>query len=129
MLKVTPMSTENRLFSDLSRMTEGAFNALSGAKSEFDTMMRQRFERFLESMNLVTREEFEAAAALAQRAREGEEALAERVAALEARVALLDGGKKPAPKPRARRKPAAKKTAAAPVADAASPETGDTGVA
>lgn len=123
------MSTENRLFSDLSRMTEGAFNALSGAKSEFDTMMRQRFERFLESMNLVSREEFEAAAALAQRAREGEEALAERVAALEARLALLDGGKKPAPKPRARRKPAAKKAEAAPVADAAPPESGGTDAA
>ena len=123
------MSTENRLFSDLSRMTEGAFSALSGAKSEFDTMMRQRFERFLESMNLVSREEFEAAAALAQRAREGEEALAERVAALEARLALLDGGKKPAPKPRARRKPAAKKAEAAPVADAAPPESGGTDAA
>jgi BMFP domain-containing protein YqiC len=48
--------------------------------------MRDQFERILGRMNLVRREEFDAVQAMAAKARAEQEALAARVAALEARL-------------------------------------------
>lgn len=99
------MQTDNRLLDDLARVANGAVGALSGVRGEIETLVRQRVERFLADMDLVTREEFEAVKAVAAKARTEQEALEERVASLEAAIAAL---KKPAAK-RSRAKP---KTAA-----------------
>lgn len=48
--------------------------------------LRDQVERLLSRMKLVTREEFEVVEALAQKARAEQEILAERLAALEARL-------------------------------------------
>lgn len=96
------MQSENRFFDDFARMAEGAFNALSGARTEVEALMRQQIEHFAATMKLVTREELETVEALAAKAREAEEALAERVAVLEAELAEL----KAAARPRGRAKAA-----------------------
>ena len=86
------MQTDNRLLDDLARVASGALGALSGMRTEVETRLREQFERVLARMDLVTREEFDAVKAMAAKARGEEEALAERLAALEQRLAALAGG-------------------------------------
>ena len=86
------MQTDNRIFDDFARLAGGALNALTGLKTEMEALVRQQFESFLGGMNLVTREEFEAVQALAAKARDEQEALAQRLARLEAKL----GGAQPA---------------------------------
>jgi hypothetical protein len=50
-------------------------------------MVRQRFERWISDMDLVTRDEFEAVKAMAANARAEQEMLAKRVTALEEKLA------------------------------------------
>lgn len=83
------MQTDNRLFDDLSRVATGAVGTLAGLKREMEAMVRQRIERAIGGLDLVSRDEFEATRAMAERAREENEALKARVAALEA---ALGGG-------------------------------------
>ena len=59
---------------------------LTGVRDEVETRLREQFERILGRMNLVRREEFDAVQAMAAKARAEQEALAARVAALEARL-------------------------------------------
>jgi len=80
------MQTENKFFDDFARLAGGAFNAFGAFKTEFESQMRQQMESMLARLKLVTREEFEAVQAMAAKAREEQEALAKRVAALEARL-------------------------------------------
>ena len=97
------MQVDNRFLDDLARVANGAAGALSGVREEVEALVRQRAERFLADMDLVTRDEFEAVKAVAAKARLEQEALEARVAALEA--ALIDL-QKSALKPRRTRKPA-----------------------
>jgi BMFP domain-containing protein YqiC len=83
------MQSQNRFFDDLAKVAGGALGALSGLKQEMETMVRDRFERFMADNNMVPREEFEAVKAMAAEARLQQERLAARVAALEAQI----GGK------------------------------------
>jgi BMFP domain-containing protein YqiC len=98
------MQTQNRLLDDQARVANGAIGTLSGVKTEIETLVRQRFDAMLANMDLVTREDFDVVKAVAVKAREEQEALADRVAKLEA---ALTKSAKPA-----RNKPAAKKKAA-----------------
>jgi BMFP domain-containing protein YqiC len=58
----------------------------SGVRREFDTVMRTQAERILRELEVVQREEFEAVKEMARLAREENEALKARIAALEAKV-------------------------------------------
>jgi BMFP domain-containing protein YqiC len=78
------MQTNNRFFDDLARVASGAASTVAGIRQEFDAMVRQRFERLISDMDLVTRDEFEAVKATATNARAEQETLARRVAILEA---------------------------------------------
>jgi BMFP domain-containing protein YqiC len=78
------MQTDNRLLDDLTKIATGALGTLQGAKHEVEGVVRQRLEVLLAGMDLVTREEFEAVKAMAAAAREENERLAARIAALEA---------------------------------------------
>jgi BMFP domain-containing protein YqiC len=80
------MQTENRLFDDLARVASGALGTLSGMREEVEGRLRDHFERMLGRMNLVRREEFDAAQAMIAKARAAQEALEARVAALETRL-------------------------------------------
>lgn len=81
------MQTESRLFDDVARVAAGAMGAASGLRGEIDALVKRRLERLLAGMNLVKRDEFDAVKEMAARARSESEALAERVAVLEARLA------------------------------------------
>ena len=60
--------------------------ASQGMRREFDTMMRTQAERILRELDVVQREEFEAVKEMARLAREENEALKARIAALEAKL-------------------------------------------
>ncbi|HEX6980439.1 MAG TPA: accessory factor UbiK family protein [Alphaproteobacteria bacterium] len=89
------MQTDNRFLDDIARAASGALGALAGVRTEIESQLRGMMERWLKSQDLVTREEYEVVKAMATRAREENEMLAARVAALEAALAgRMDG---PAP--------------------------------
>jgi BMFP domain-containing protein YqiC len=74
-----------RLFDDLSRLITDAAGMAEGARREVETIVKAQFERLLAGMDVVTREEFEAVKEMAAKARSENEALAARIAALEAK--------------------------------------------
>jgi BMFP domain-containing protein YqiC len=78
------MQVDNRLLDDIARLANGALGSLASLKGEIDALVRQRIERLLAEMELVSRDEFEAAKALATNARVASETLEARVRALEA---------------------------------------------
>lgn len=88
---VVIMQTDNRLFDDLARMAGGALNALTGMKTEVESLVRQQIEQLGANLRLVTREEFDAVQAMAAKARDEQESLALRVAALEDELRRLKG--------------------------------------
>ena len=78
--------TSNRLFDEVARLMNDAAGVASGVRREFDTVMRTQAERVLRDLDVVQREEFEAVKEMARLAREENEALKARIAALEARL-------------------------------------------
>lgn len=91
------MQTRSRILDDIARLTNGAAGVASGMRDEIEALVQQRLERVLENLDLVRREEFEAIEAVAIRAREEQEALEKRVAALEKQLSAAPR-KKPAAK-------------------------------
>jgi BMFP domain-containing protein YqiC len=77
------MQTRNKLLDDLAQLMSNALGVAQGAKTEAETAMRSLMDRWLADRNFVTREEFDAVRAMAQKAREENEALSARLAALE----------------------------------------------
>lgn len=85
-----PMTqTTNRFFDELAKMMTDAAGAAQGLRREFESFMKAQGERVLREMDVVRRDEFEAVKAMAQRAREENEKLEARIAALEAELAAL----------------------------------------
>jgi BMFP domain-containing protein YqiC len=80
--------TSNRLFDELAKVMTDAAGAAQGVRREIETVVRGQADRVMADMDIVRREEFEAVKAMAEKARAENEALSERIAALEAR---LDG--------------------------------------
>ena len=78
--------TSNRLLDDLARLMTDAAGAAQGVRREAEGFFRAQAERVLRELDVVQREEFEAVRAMAQQAREENERLAQRLAALEARI-------------------------------------------
>ena len=78
--------TTNRFFDEIGRLMNDAAGAAQGMKREFDTVMRSQAERILRDLDIVKREEFEAVKEMARLAREENEALKVRIAALEAKL-------------------------------------------
>ncbi len=79
------MQTRSKILDDVAQLMSNAMGVAQGAKTEAETAMKGMIDRFLADRNLVTREEFDAVRAMAQKAREENEALKARIAALEAR--------------------------------------------
>jgi BMFP domain-containing protein YqiC len=80
------MQTRNRLLDDVSQLMTNAMGVAQGARTEAETAMKSLMDRWLADRDFVTREEFDAVRAMAQKAREENEALKARLAALEARI-------------------------------------------
>ena len=82
--------TSSRFFDDLSRLMNDAAGLADGARREVDTVLRSQLERLMAGMDVVTREEFEAAREMAALARAENDKMRERVAGLEARLASVE---------------------------------------
>ena len=78
--------TNNRFFDEIGRLMNDAAGAAQGVKREVDAVVRNQAERILRDLDLVKREEFDAVKDMARLAREENEALKTRVAALEAQL-------------------------------------------
>jgi BMFP domain-containing protein YqiC len=98
----------NRILDELAKLMTDAAGAAQGVKREVEGAFRAQGERFLNSMDLVQREEFDAVMAMAQKARAENEMLSARVDALEAQLGAGKTAAKPAPK-KAAKTAAAKK--------------------
>lgn len=78
------MDSRNKVLDDLSKLMTNAMGVAQGAREEAETAVRSAIDRFLADRDFVTREEFDAVRAMAQKAREENAALEARIAALEA---------------------------------------------
>jgi BMFP domain-containing protein YqiC len=76
-----------RILDDLARLVTDAAGVAQGVRREAETLARGQIDRLLSSMDLVSREEFEAVREMAARARLDSEALQLRVLGLEAKLA------------------------------------------
>jgi len=84
--------TSNRVFDELARLMNDAAGVAQGVRKEFDTLFRSQAERILRDLDVVQREEFEAVKEMARLAREENEALKARIAALEGKPAKKGSG-------------------------------------
>lgn len=90
------MQTDNRILDDLAKLATNAVGAATAVRQEVEARVKAQLERLLVDMNLVTRDDYEAVKEMAAKARAEQETLTERVARLEAEVAALKSGSKPA---------------------------------
>jgi BMFP domain-containing protein YqiC len=81
--------TNNRFLDELAKLMTDAAGGAQGVRRDFETMVKSQGERMLREMDVVQREEFEAVKEMAVKAREQNEQLAARVAALESELAAL----------------------------------------
>lgn len=86
------MQSENRFFDDLSKMLNGVAGTVAGMGREVEATARERAKEWIGGLDLVSREEFEAAKAMAAEARERVEQLEARIAALEAASGATSAG-------------------------------------
>jgi BMFP domain-containing protein YqiC len=80
--------TSNRFFDEIGRLMNDAAGAAQGVKREIDTLVRNQAEKILRDLDIVKREEFEAAKEMARLAREENETLKARISALEAKLGV-----------------------------------------
>ena len=76
------MLQDKKIFDDLAHLANGAMGTLSSAKSEVEQVFKQRLERAISELDVVTREEFEIVKEMAVEARKENEALREELNAL-----------------------------------------------
>jgi BMFP domain-containing protein YqiC len=86
------VQTTGRLYDEFARLMNDAAGVAQGVRREFDTVLRTQAERILRDLDVVHREEFEAVKEMARLAREENEALKARIAALEAKFAAPPAG-------------------------------------
>lgn len=84
--------TSNRVLDEIAKLMTDAAGAAQGVKREVDSVMRNQAERILRDLDIVQREEFEAVKEMARLAREENEALKARIAALEAKLGGASAG-------------------------------------
>src|ERR1700694_584283 len=76
--------TTGRFFDEIGKLITDAAGAADGVRRELEGIVRAQAERVLRDLDVVQREEFEAVKAMAQKAREENDRLKERIAKLEA---------------------------------------------
>ncbi len=80
------VQSENKIFDDVSKLATSALGVAQNVKEELETLMRQRLERAIADLDVVSREEFDTVWDMAQKAREENEELRTRIDALEAKL-------------------------------------------
>lgn len=81
----------NRIMDEFAKLMTDAAGAAQGVRREMETAFNAQAERWLNSMDVVKREEFEAVREMAVKAREENEALKARIEALEAKASAGKG--------------------------------------
>ena len=92
------MQGKNKFMDDMSQIITNAMGVAQGAKDEAENAMKSLMDRWLADRNFVTREEFDAVRAMAQKARAQNDELSARLEALEAAGAKKATKSKAAPK-------------------------------
>lgn len=92
------MQSENRVFDDFVKMVNGFAGTFAGMGREAEASAREKMREWMGGVDFVSREEFDAVKAMAAKAREENEALKARVAALETKLGGSPEKPKPAPK-------------------------------
>lgn len=80
--------TSNKIFDEMAKLMTDVAGAAHGMRQEIETIMQSQAERILREMDVVQREEFEAVSAMAQKAREENEVLRERIVKLEEQLSV-----------------------------------------
>ena len=80
------MQSENRMLDDFVKMVNGFAGTMAGMGREAESSMREKAREWMAGADFVGRDEFEAVKAMAAAARDENEALARRLAALEAKA-------------------------------------------
>ncbi|QSB43551.1 accessory factor UbiK family protein [Altererythrobacter sp. FM1] len=80
------MQSENPLIADFVKMANAAAGTFAGMTREAREGARDRMKEALGGLDFVSREEFDTVKEMASRAREENEKLSERIAALEAKL-------------------------------------------
>lgn len=94
------MQSENKLFDDFVKMVNGVAGTMAGVGREAEASVREKAREWMAGADFVSRDEFEAVKAMAAAARDENEVLKARIAALEAKAAPSAAGSKRAPKPK-----------------------------
>ena len=97
------MQSENKVFDDFVKMVNGFAGTFAGMGREAEASAREKFKEWMGGTDFVGRDEFEAVKAMAAAARDENDALKSRIAALEVKLggaaaaAKRPGGKKANP--------------------------------
>jgi BMFP domain-containing protein YqiC len=81
-------TTSSRFFDELAKLATNAAGAAQGVRREIDTLVKAQVERVLNDVGVVKREDFDVVRDMAQKAREENDRLSERIAVLEARLGV-----------------------------------------
>jgi BMFP domain-containing protein YqiC len=81
------MAPRGRIFDELAKLMTDAAGVAQGVRREAETAVKTQAERLLATMDVVSREEFEAVRDMAALARDENEALKTRLAVLEQKLA------------------------------------------
>src|SRR5438445_11662123 len=84
-----PMQSENKMFDDMVKMVNGLAGTFAGMGREAEASAREKFKDWMGGADFVGRDEFEAVKAMAAAARDENEALGRRIAALEAKAGAV----------------------------------------
>ena len=79
-----------QFFEDLSKLAGGAMGAAAGLKDDVEAMVRTQAAKLIDELDLVRREDFEAARDMAAKARIVQDGLEARLAVAEAKIAELE---------------------------------------
>ncbi len=79
--------SQSKVFEDFARLMTDASDIAQGVRREAETAMKSQFERWIATMDVVTREEFEMVKQIVVKLCDENEKLGKRVADLEAKLA------------------------------------------
>ena len=80
------MQSRNKILDDVSQLMTNAMGVAQGAREEAETAVKSIIDRWLADHDFVTREEFDAVKAMAQKAREENKNLNARLDAVEKKL-------------------------------------------
>jgi BMFP domain-containing protein YqiC len=78
--------SRNSIVEEFARLASDAAGMATGVRREAETLLKAQLERLLSTMDMVSREEHEAVKEMAAAARDDNERLEARIAALEAKL-------------------------------------------